>query len=64
MTQILWNKIENRPATFNELLELEQNHGFTANFWGRWTNQGHEGEIWLEITAESEKTFELREQEK
>ena len=56
---VVWNKVDNRPATVAELIELDNNDKLIINFVLN-ISQEDAGLVWIDLDDATEEEFEIR----
>lgn len=56
--KVVWHIKENRPATFDEIKQLEDDKDLVINYYN--SKKNNTGLVWVDLTEKAERIFELR----
>ena len=59
MAKIVWHIKDDRPATFDEIKQLEDDKDLVINYYN--SKRNNTGLVWVDLTEKAERVFELRE---
>ena len=58
--KVVWHRKEDRPATFEEIKQLEEDKDLVINYYN--SKRTNTGLVWVDLTDKAERTFELRDE--